>query len=99
MTPQSDESLRNASGMARAADAQLARLSDQGWGRDRRPVVNVSWHDAHTYLNWLNTMSGLKGRPDVYRLPSEAEWEYACRAGRATHFNTGANISASQAQF
>ena len=84
---------------AHAAGARLARVSDQGWGRDRRPVVNVSWLDAQSYLSWLNATLGLTSRSDAYRLPSEAEWEYACRAGRATPFNTGANISPDQAQF
>jgi len=57
---------------------------DQGWGRDRYPVINVSWEDAVAYCLWL---SGQTGR--TYRLPSEAEWEYACRAGTATRWSCG----------
>jgi formylglycine-generating enzyme required for sulfatase activity len=50
--------------------------SDQGWGRARRPVINVSWEDAVAYAAWLSGMTG-----KAYRLPTEAEWEYAARAG------------------
>jgi formylglycine-generating enzyme required for sulfatase activity len=52
---------------------------DQGWGRGRRPVINVSWEDATAYAEWLSKMTG---KP--YRLPSEAEWEYAARGGSET---------------
>ena len=67
---------------------------DQGWGRGRRPVINVSWADATAYCAWLSERTG-----QVYRLPSEAEWEYACRAGTTTPFWTGATISAEQANY
>jgi formylglycine-generating enzyme required for sulfatase activity len=53
------------------------------WGRRRRPVINVSWNDAHRYCKWLNERTGLRG-DRRYRLPSEAEWEYACRVGTDT---------------
>ena len=45
---------------------------DEGWGRGRLPVINVSWNDAVEYAKWLSAQTGKR-----YRLPSEAEWEYA----------------------
>jgi formylglycine-generating enzyme required for sulfatase activity len=61
--------------------------SDQGWGRGRRPVINVSWDDAMAYCQWLSAQTG-----QTYRLPSEAEWEYACRAGTTTEYSWGDDI-------
>ena len=81
---------------ARAAGARLPDADDQGWGRGDRPVITVSWHDARAYCGWLNERLGLRG---AYRLPTEAEWEYACRAGTETAFSFGATISADQANY
>ncbi len=67
----------------------LLRLSDQGWGRGRRPVINVNWDQASSFATWLARKSG---RP--YRLPSEAEWEYAARAGSTTTFWWGDDVIA-----
>jgi formylglycine-generating enzyme required for sulfatase activity len=81
-----------------AAGAKLEKPGDLGWGRDRRPVM-VNWNDAKAYIAWLNSKLGLEGRRDAYRLPSEAEWEYACRAGTTTPFSSGATISTAQANY
>jgi formylglycine-generating enzyme required for sulfatase activity len=58
--------------------------ADNGWGRARRPVINVSWEDAQSYVDWLSGETG-----QVYRLLSEAEWEYACRAGSTASYSFG----------
>lgn len=65
------------------------RPDDRGWGRGNRPVMNVSWNDAQAYVEWLNRKTGLTGRADRYRLPSEAEWEYAARSGTSTAYSFG----------
>ena len=62
------------------------RADDEGWGRGRRPVINVSWEDAVAYTEWLSAKLG-----ERYRLPSEAEWEYAARAGSTTKYGPEPN--------
>jgi formylglycine-generating enzyme required for sulfatase activity len=67
---------------------------DQGWGRGRRPVINVSWNEVQAYLAWLSRKTG-----KTYRLLSEAEREYVTRAGTITPFWWGPSISTSQANY
>jgi formylglycine-generating enzyme required for sulfatase activity/Zn finger protein HypA/HybF involved in hydrogenase expression len=65
-------------------DTGKEKPDDNGWGRGKRPVINVSWHDAKEYCKWLSEKTG-----ENYRLPTEAEWEYACRAGTTTKWSFG----------
>ena len=68
---------------------------DHGWGRGKRPAINVSWDDVtKEFVPWLSRKSG-----KTYRLLTEAEWEYAARAGTTTPFSTGGNITTEQAHF
>ncbi len=73
--------------------------ADEGWGRGKQPVLNVSWSDANQYVAWLTKRTG-----KAYRLPTEAEWEYAARgATKITEtpapFSTGPTITYKQANF
>ena len=65
---------------------------DRGWGRGRRPVINVNWHNARVYPAWLSEQTGKR-----YRLPSESEWEYAARAGTETAYSWGDEIGVNRA--
>jgi len=69
-------------------------VADKGWGRGSRPVIYVSYWDAVDYAIWLSTQTTWS-----CRLPTEAEWEYACRAGSDTPFNTGHIITCAQANY
>lgn len=60
---------------------------DHNWGREGRPVINVTYFDAKRYLEWISKKTGKK-----YRLPSEAEWEYAHRAGATTQWWWGNKV-------
>ena len=61
---------------------------------ENHPVLHVSWNDAVAYCKWLSAKTGKH-----FRLPTEAEREYACRAGSRTAFNTGTNLTVQQANF
>jgi formylglycine-generating enzyme required for sulfatase activity len=63
------------------------RPTDQGWGRGQQPVINVNWDDAQSYVTWLSAVTG-----KTYRLLSEAEYEYATRAGTTTAYAWGDDI-------
>jgi len=71
-----------------------SKPNDFGWGKGRHPVTDVSWRDVKEYVSWL---SGLTGHQ--YRLLSEAEWEYAARAGTNTRYAFGNTIDRREAQF
>jgi formylglycine-generating enzyme required for sulfatase activity len=74
------------------AHGDCARVSDGGYGRGRQPVINVTWYDAQQYAAWLSRMTG---KP--YRLLSEAEFEYAARAGTLTAYPWGDEIGKNNA--
>nr|WP_243448557.1 formylglycine-generating enzyme family protein [Candidatus Thiosymbion oneisti] len=77
-----------------AVARERKKPNDEDWGRGQRPVINVSWEDATAYAAWLSDQTG-----ERYRLPTEAEWEYAARAGTRTPFWTGDCIHTDQANY
>jgi formylglycine-generating enzyme required for sulfatase activity len=68
------------------------RPEDRDWGRGDRPVINVSWLDAKAFVTWLSQKTG-----KTYRLPTEAEWEYAARGGTNTAYWWGRDVGSRQA--
>jgi formylglycine-generating enzyme required for sulfatase activity len=62
-------------------------INDSGYGRGQQPVINVTWENAQHYVAWLSRMTG-----KTYRLLSEAEYEYATRAGTQTAYPWGDDI-------
>jgi formylglycine-generating enzyme required for sulfatase activity/tetratricopeptide (TPR) repeat protein len=62
-----------------AGGCERSTAADQGWGRERRPAINVSWNDAKSYVAWINSKTS-----GSYRLLTEPEWEYVARAGTTT---------------
>lgn len=75
-----------------AAGGCTTKPSDAGWGRDSRPVIDVSWNDAKVYVFWLSQKTGVR-----YRLLSEAEWEYVARASGTTAFWWGQGVGSDNA--
>jgi len=71
-----------------------SKPDDEGWGRGNRPVISVSGHDAVAYTKWLSNQTGKS-----YRLPTEAEWEYAARAGTETKYWWGNYIGKNKANY
>ncbi|MGD0551940.1 MAG: formylglycine-generating enzyme family protein [Sedimentisphaerales bacterium] len=72
----------------------LMNENNSKFGGDKLPIENVSWYSAGRFLKILSDKTGLK-----FRLPTEAQWEYACRAGTTTAFNTGTTIDSDLANY
>ena len=78
-----------------AGNGAAAETRSDQWKMPALPVINITWGEAQAYITWLN--SRVEGEP--YRLLSEAEWEYAARAGTTTPFHTGETLGGGQANF
>ncbi len=76
------------------AATRRQKPGDARWGRGTWPVIYVNWYDAMAYADWLSEETG-----QHYRLPTEAEWEYAARAGTTTPFWTGRCVTTDQANY
>ena len=66
----------------------VAAAGDSGFGRGRHPQINITWQSAQRYVAWLSRLTG-----KTYRLLSEAEWEYAARAGTSTSYSFGNDLA------
>ncbi|CAN0590363.1 unnamed protein product, partial [Ectocarpus sp. 12 AP-2014] len=73
------------------------RPGDEGWGQGDRPIINVDSKDAGEYVAWLNRKLSITEPSAGYRLLSEAEWEYAARAGTTTRYAWGNDVGSGNA--